>query len=116
MTNESEAELSKLKVLIYFVLLFLIVALTYKNHFHNSFHFDDSHTIENNLFIQDIHNIPLFFKDGTTFSSLPQNQSYRPIVSTSLAIDYWIGKGYDLFYFHLSSFIIFLLQGVLMLR
>lgn len=106
--------LSKNKTIVYFLLLITVVTLTYSNHFNNSFHFDDSHTIENNLFIQDIKNIPLFFKDGTTFSSLPYNQSYRPVVSTSLAIDYWMGKGYNLFYFHLSSFILFLLQGVLM--
>ncbi len=106
--------LSRTKTIIFLLLLIAVVTITYSNHFKNSFHFDDSHTIENNLFIQDIKNIPLFFKDGTTFSSLPQNQSYRPIVSTSLAIDYWMGHGYDLFYFHLSSFIIFLLQGILM--
>ncbi len=102
------------KTLTYLLLLIVAATITYSNHFNNDFHFDDSHTIQNNLFIQDIKNIPLFFKDGTTFSSLPQNQSYRPVVSASLAFDYWIGKGYDLFYFHLSSFILFLLQGVLM--
>ncbi|HEX8517528.1 MAG TPA: tetratricopeptide repeat protein [Bacteroidia bacterium] len=100
--------------LLYFVILLSAVTVTYSNHFQNSFHFDDSHTIQNNIFIQDIQNIPLFFKDGTTFSSLPQNQSYRPVVSTSLALDYWAGNGYDLFHFHLSSFILFLLQGILM--
>jgi tetratricopeptide (TPR) repeat protein len=102
------------KSLIYFALLIAVVTLTYSNHFENSFHFDDSHTIENNIYIRNIKNIPLFFTDGTTFSSLPQNQSYRPLVSASLALDYWAGNGYDHFYFHLSSFIIFLLQGILM--
>ncbi|MES2591410.1 MAG: tetratricopeptide repeat protein [Bacteroidota bacterium] len=106
--------LSKEKTLAFFLLLIAVVIFVYSNHFNNAFHFDDSHAIENNLFIQDVKNIPLFFKDATTFSSLPSNQSYRPIVSTSLAIDYWLGKGYNLFYFHLSSFIIFLLQGILM--
>ena len=110
-----KAELFSIKkTLIYFLLLAVIVTITYANHFSNSFHFDDSHTIQNNLFIQDISNIPLFFKDGTTFSSLPTNQSYRPIVSASLAIDYWLGSGYNLFYFHLSTFILFLLQGACM--
>lgn len=102
------------KTFIYLLTLVIVTTVTYSNHFGNSFHFDDSHTIQNNLYIQNIKNIPLFFKDGTTFSSLPQNQSYRPVVSASLAFDYWIGKGYDLFYFHLSSFILFLLQGILM--
>jgi tetratricopeptide (TPR) repeat protein len=106
--------LPKEKTLIYFLLVIAAATLVYSNHFNNAFHFDDSHAVENNLFIRDIKNIPLFFKDATTFSSLPSNQSYRPIVSASLAIDYWLGKGYNMFYFHLSSFIIFILQGVIM--
>ncbi|MBN8696614.1 MAG: tetratricopeptide repeat protein [Bacteroidetes bacterium] len=100
--------------LLYLLALITIAGITYSNHFQNEFHFDDSHTAKNNIFIQDIKNIPLFFKDGTTFSSLPSNQSYRPIVSTSLAIDYWMGNGYNMFYFHLNTFIMFLLQGILM--
>ena len=72
------------------MLLLLLVALfaAYANHFHNGFHFDDAHTIENNAAIRELRNIPLFFRDATTFSSLPSNQSYRPLVSTLLAIDY----------------------------
>lgn len=102
----------------FFILAVLIIAatvITYSNHFNNAFHFDDSHSVENNAWIRDIHNIPTFFKDGTTASVLPQNQAYRPVVVTSLAIDYWLGNGYNLFYFHLSTFVLFLLQGLLML-
>ncbi len=96
-------------------LLAIAVVAVYANHFQNGFHFDDSHTIVNNIFIKDIRNIPLFFRDGTTFSSLPTNQSYRPFVSTTLAIDYWLGKGSGtMFFFHLSTFLFFLLQGLFM--
>jgi tetratricopeptide (TPR) repeat protein len=87
--------------------------ITYSNHFRNGFHFDDSHVIVENVYIRNVRNVPLFFKDGTTFSSLPTNQSYRPIVSATLAIDYWLGKSLDPFYFHLTTFIFFLLQGLL---
>jgi tetratricopeptide (TPR) repeat protein len=106
--------LSKEKTLLYFIIAIVAASLVYSNHFNNAFHFDDSHAIENNVFIRDIKNIPLFFKDATTFSSLPSNQSYRPIVSTTLAIDYWLGNGYDMFYFHLSAFVLFLLQVIIM--
>ncbi|MDX2002440.1 MAG: tetratricopeptide repeat protein [Chitinophagales bacterium] len=106
-----------------FSLLMLVVTLIYSNHFDNGFHFDDSHTIVNNSYIKDIKNIPLYFKDGQTFSSLPSNQSYRPIVTTTLAIDYWLGGGFedknqdgklDTFWFHASTFFWFLVQGLLM--
>ncbi|MCW3105291.1 MAG: tetratricopeptide repeat protein [Bacteroidetes bacterium] len=114
MIRQLSEGLSIRKTIIYLLVLVLVTTITYSNHFGNSFHFDDSHTIQNNLYIQDVKNIPLFFKDGSTFSSLPSNQSYRPLVSASLAIDYWMGNGFNLFYFHLSSFILYLLQGILM--
>ena len=90
-------------------LLFLVVVLAvvcgvYSNHFQNSFHFDDWHTITQNPYIRDLRNIPLFFKDARTMSVLPANQVYRPVVTTSLAIDYWIGSGLKPLAFHASTF------------
>jgi tetratricopeptide (TPR) repeat protein len=105
---------NQVKFILFSVALLIAILLAYSNHWNNGFHFDDSHTIQNNVYIQRIGNIPLFFKDVSTFSSLPRNASYRPIVSTTLAIDYYLGKGLNPFYFHLSTFIFFLLQGVLM--
>ncbi len=92
----------------------VVLVLTYSNHFRNAFHFDDSHTIVNNNYIRDIGNIPLFFKDVTTSSSLPQNHIYRPVVTTLNAIDYWIGGRIDPFYFHLSIFLWYVVQSALM--
>ena len=89
-------------------LLLVALVAVYSNHFHNSFHFDDAHTIENNAAIRELRNIPLFFRDATTFSSLPSNQSYRPLVSTLLAIDYRLGGGLRPFWFHLSIFALFI--------
>ena len=94
--------------------LVLGVLFTYSNHFQNGFHFDDFHTITDNLYIRSLHNIPKFFTDASTFSALPSNRSYRPIISTSLALDYWIGRGSNVFYFHLSTFLWYLVQLVLM--
>jgi tetratricopeptide (TPR) repeat protein len=94
----------------------LLVALlaAYSNHFHNGFHYDDGHTIVNNAAIRDLHNIPLFFRDATTFSALPSNQSYRPLVSTLLAIDYWLAHGLNPFWFHISIFAIFIALTMLL--
>ncbi|HEX4696306.1 MAG TPA: tetratricopeptide repeat protein [Candidatus Udaeobacter sp.] len=87
-------------------LLLIALVTAYANHFHNSFHFDDAHTIVNNASIGELRNIPLFFRDATTFSSLPSNQSYRPLVSTLVAIDYRLG-GLQPFWFHASIFALF---------
>jgi protein O-mannosyl-transferase len=100
-----------------FLLLTLLLAAVfwiYSGHFHNGFHFDDIHTVVQNPYIRDHHNIPKYFKDARTFSILPRNRTYRPLVSTSLAIDYWLGNGLDPFYFQVSTFLWFLAQLVLM--
>jgi len=89
------------------------ITLAYANHFRNSFHFDDSHAVESNLFIRDLRNIPRFFTDVRTFSSLPSNQSYRPVVTTTLAVDYALG-GLDPLPFHVDSFAWFLLECLLL--
>ena len=85
-----------------------VVLAAYSNHFHNGFHFDDGHTIVNNAAIRELRNIPLFFRDATTFSTLPSNQSYRPLVSTLLAIDYRLAQGLHPFWFHVSIFALFI--------
>ena len=75
---------------------------------------DDGHTIINNASIRDLRNIPLFFRDATTFSALPSNQSYRPLVSTLLAIDYQLAHGLQPFWFHLSIFALFIALTLLL--
>ena len=89
-------------------LLLLAILATYANHFHNGFHFDDWHTIVNNVSIHELRNIPLFFRDATTFSAEPSTRSYRPLVSTLLAIDYRLAHGLNPFWFHLSIFALFI--------
>ena len=111
------------------ILLLAGLIITYSNHFSNPFHFDDDHTIVNNIWIRHLSNIPKFFADGSTTSSLPQNQAYRPGLTTLNTIDYWIASkdpfnigadplfsepGLKPFYFHLSIFICLIFQAVLM--
>ena len=84
----------------------------YANSFQNSFHFDDSHVVVGNLFIRDLRNVPRFFVDAATFSSLPANAAYRPLVSTTLALDYWLGGGLAVRQFHASQLAMLVLLGV----
>lgn len=100
----------------FMLLLGVVVALVYATHFENAFQFDDSHSIVDNPHIRDLSFIPQFFVDARTFGTLPQNQQYRPLVSTSLAIDYWLGGGLRPTMFHISTFLWFLLQLALMYR
>jgi protein O-mannosyl-transferase len=91
-----------------------LVCLTYANSLHNGFHFDDFHTVVDNPYIRSLKNIPQFFSDAKTFSVLPANRTYRPLVSVSLALDYCLGHGLNPIFFHLGTMAVFLLQIVAM--
>lgn len=95
-------------------LILVAVTITYWNHFPNEFHFDDFHSVVRNPAIREISNIPKYFLDARLFSIFPPNQSYRPMTTTTLAIDYALGGGYNPVYFHLTTFLAFLLQLVVM--
>lgn len=103
------------RTILFAFVLFLAFTAVYSNHFHNGFHFDDSHVIESNLYIKDLSFVKQYFTDGATHSSLPTNQAYRPLLTLSFAIDYWLaGNTLDPFYFHISTFLWVILQAVFM--
>ncbi|HEU0123618.1 MAG TPA: hypothetical protein VFQ91_24010 [Bryobacteraceae bacterium] len=86
----------------------VLLCAAYANHFHNSFHFDDFHTVQNNLYLRNLANLPRFFTDSSTFSNLPTHQVYRPLLTASLALDYVRGNGQTL-PFHVTTFVVYLL-------
>src|SRR5438046_374395 len=80
--------------------LFFTIIVAYSNHFNNGLHFDDFHTVAYNVAISKLSNIPQFFLDARTFSQKPLHQTYRPLITTSLAIDFAISQGNGTFWFH----------------
>lgn len=105
---------NKLKLSIIGLLFIVALCLVYSNHFNNGFYFDDSHTISNNEAIKSLDNFTSFFLDASTFSSLPSNRAYRPLVTTLNAISYSLGGGLDPVYFHIHMFFWYVVQLVLM--
>jgi len=97
-----------------FLLLLTAVLATYSNHFRNDFHFDDTYSVKENPAIRDVSAIPKFFVDPNLFSAAAAQRMYRPVTSASLAIDYWLGGRLNPFFFHLSTFVWFEVQLVLM--
>jgi protein O-mannosyl-transferase len=68
-------------------LLIALLALgAYANALGGSFHFDDSHAVLENPTIRSTSNLGRFFVDPTTFSVLPQNQNYRPLLLCTYAL------------------------------
>nr|MDP9179377.1 tetratricopeptide repeat protein [Gemmatimonadota bacterium] len=92
----------------------LVFLGAYSNSIHNGFHFDDMHVIVDNLFIRDLGNIPRFFADAQTSSSLPANSMYRPLVLATAAVDYQLGGGLDPFWFHVTQLTLMLATGVML--
>ena len=86
-------------------LLFLLVAMVYAGSLVNGFHFDDFHTIVNNHHIRELSSIPSFFRDAGAFSVNPESAMYRPLLSTTLAIDYAI-SGYNASGYHAVNMLI----------
>jgi Tfp pilus assembly protein PilF len=96
------------------VAILCLVGVVYSTHFHNTFQFDDSHTIVDNLYIRDLKNIPLFFTDASVMSTNAANAQYRPITTTLVALEYWLAGGLNPFAFHLVIFSLYLTQLVAM--
>jgi tetratricopeptide (TPR) repeat protein len=92
----------------------VLIAAAYGNSLDNSFHFDDAHVIESNLFIHSLGNVPRFFTDANTFSSLPQNATYRPLVTLTLALDYTRGGGLAPRAFHVTQIALLFVTGALL--
>jgi len=106
--------ISKRNIIILAVAIFATLVAAYANHFHNGFHFDDSHTIVDNVHIRSLKNIPQFFTDARMFSNDPLHWGMRPVVTTTLAIDYWAGGSLDPFYFQLDTFLWFVALCVML--
>ena len=109
-----ERQLSRIGFLLLALLAVAAIWAAYSNHFHNSFHFDDSHVIQNNAYIRDLSNIPGFFTGASKFSSWPTLSDYRPVSSASFALDYWRGGGLDLVTFHVTQWTLHLALTVLL--
>jgi len=92
----------------------VLIAAAYANSLRNSFHFDDSHVIENNLYLRSLNFVPRYFTDAHTFSSLPQNATYRPLVTLSLALDYARTNSLDPRPFHVTQIALLLTAGALL--
>jgi tetratricopeptide (TPR) repeat protein len=106
--------MNKGKQFLFIAVILFATWFAYSGHFNNAFHFDDHHTIVDNQSIRSL-NVPLFFKDAATLSTLPLNQAYRPGVTTLNALDIYLsGKDKpEPFMFHVSIFISFLICGIL---
>ena len=79
-----------------------VLSLTFSNSFSNSFHYDDLHSIVDNSHIRHLANVPSFFVTPESFTAIPERAMYRPIVTASYAVNYWLGQ-YNVFGYHVVN-------------
>lgn len=89
------------------VLLAIVCTAVYSNNFRHDFLLDDGHSIERNIAVRSLANIPSYFTDPATFSSLRANIDYRPVLQVTYALNYWMG-GYDTFWWHATQILLHL--------
>lgn len=93
-----------------FILLVLsAVAAVYSNSLLNGFHLDDHSVIRGNVYIRRLNNIPAFFLDASSQTTVPANAHYRPMLASSFALDYWWGGGQTSLAFHCTQLALHLL-------
>jgi tetratricopeptide (TPR) repeat protein len=73
--------------------LAVFVALVWAGGISGGYHFDDSHSVEANLAVRSLSNIPTFWTDTRTSSFIPENRVYRPMVYTFYSFCWLIGGG-----------------------
>ncbi|MCM2280089.1 MAG: tetratricopeptide repeat protein [Oligoflexia bacterium] len=71
----------------------ILIGICYASSLTGAFHFDDSHSVESNLAIRSVLNIPSFWTDPRTSSFIPENRVYRPLVYTFYSFCWAIGGG-----------------------
>lgn len=69
------------------------IFISYIGSIGGSFHFDDSHSVEANLAIRSLKNIPSFWTDAATSSFVPENRVYRPLIYTFYSFCWMLGRG-----------------------
>jgi tetratricopeptide (TPR) repeat protein len=99
------------------LLIFLIIGLAlYVNSFNNQLFWDDDDVIVNNVYTQDLTQLPKYFSENLISGAGQVSNYYRPLLLISFAIDYQIWGlnpiGYHLsntFFHILSAFLGFIL-------
>ncbi len=74
------------------VVFALAIAGAYANSLHIGFYFDDWHAVAQNPHIRSLREIPRFFTDPDTSSVLPANKDMRPVLLTTLALNYAVSR------------------------
>jgi tetratricopeptide (TPR) repeat protein len=91
--------------LVVFSWIIVAALATYYNAFRNAFQLDDFHIAVNNPWVHSLRNVPRFFVDPFTFSTIQSNADYRPLLSATYALNYAISQDHPWSWHALSLFL-----------
>ena len=100
------------KSLLSFLLVIGLIVVANLQSLDNSFHYDDGHAVQRNPHIRELTNLPLFFVDTSLFSENPDYGMYRPLVLTTHALNYAVGKDAPTGYLAVNIAIHALVSGI----
>jgi protein O-mannosyl-transferase len=95
----------------YYIILALVSFAVYSNSLYNDFVFDDESVVQGDPTIMELSNIPKFFTGEMGFHKVI-GAYYRPVVSSSFAIDYALWK-FNPFGFHLTNVLMHMVNVLL---
>ena len=98
--------------LLFLALLGVGLAISYGNSFGIGFYFDDSYGIASNPAIRSLRNIPLFFTDPFTLTTMRENVDIRPVLVATFAINYAISGNEPWSYHVLNLILHFIAAGL----
>src|SRR5436853_1658793 len=98
--------------LLFLALLGVGLAISYGNSFGIGFYFDDSYGIASNPAIRSLRNIPLFFSDPFTLTTMRENVDIRPVLVATFAINYAISGNEPWSYHVLNLILHFIAAGL----
>ena len=84
------------------VLLTAICFAVYSNGYEHAFLLDSLHTVIENPSLRSLANVPEFFVDAATFTTLPANTDYRPVLQISYALNHTMGE-YTMWWWHFTQ-------------
>ncbi len=88
------------------------LAIAYANGFGIGFYFDDSYGIQENPAVRSLANIPRFFSDPFTLTTVRENVDIRPVLVTTFAVNYAI-SGNNPWSYHAFNLIVHLLTALM---
>src|SRR6188474_787758 len=83
-------------------LLVAIAFVVFSNNYSHEYLLDDGYTLVSNPSIRSLDNIPRYFVDPSTYTSLREQADYRPILQVTQALNFAMG-GLDTRWWHFTQ-------------